>query len=79
LANYGAGSMLASPSGRNDGTNDRCTSDAAVVVPPWTKGRIQASLLLDAAQAMVALLIAVRSQAALPPLKVYRALNEAGD
>jgi hypothetical protein len=40
---------------------------------------IQATLLLTAAQAMMALLIAVRSHAALPPLEEYRALREAGN
>jgi hypothetical protein len=42
-------------------------------------GATFATLPLNAAQAVVAPLIAVRSQPASPPLKVYRVLHEAGN
>jgi hypothetical protein len=37
LAHYGVESMLASPSGRNDGTHDRCTCDTAIEEAPGRK------------------------------------------
>lgn len=62
------------------GTMARTTAAPRTLPLSWRLDErpIQATLLLNAAQAMVAPLIAVTSQAASPPLKVYRASTKPG-